>query len=145
MATSGRSAHPTSEGLLFAASSHRLRVRAQRLQSRQILLLSSYWTQHKQHACYIPISDKLNFMSARLQDVWRHDLETGTWEELVPADPATALPARSVFGAAAIGKSLVSSPSAGQSTCCCSVGLRRAHVTLQPADYAPQRQCCRTG
>ena len=44
-----------------------------------------------------------------MQDVWRHDLKTGIWEELVPADPANALPARSVFGAAAIGKSLVGS------------------------------------
>ena len=52
-----------------------------------------------------------------MQDVWRHDLKTGTWEELVPADPSNALPARSVFGAAAIGKSLVSSPFAGCFAC----------------------------
>ena len=47
------------------------------------------------------------FSGEERNDVWRHDLATGDWTEVAPREPAAALPARSVFGAAAVGNLLV--------------------------------------
>ena len=39
------------------------------------------------------------FSGEERHDVWRFDLQRQNWQEVVPDDPAKALPARSVFGA----------------------------------------------